>query len=143
MALGDHPCEPLFTGGKVGITAKATAAITNTDVGGKFVAISGTPDSGPALGTGTDGGNIKVATCGAAARAFGVAAFDAAASGDKIGVHPPGFIVPMIAGTGGITAGQEVEAEAGGNPITLASGKSNGIAINTAAAGATVYVRLH
>lgn len=143
MALGDHPCEPLFTGGKVGQTGKATAAITNTDTGGVFVKISGTPDSGPLLNTGTDGSTIKVATCGAGQRAYGVAAFDAAASGDKIGVHAPGFIVPMTAGTGGITAGQEVESDASGNPITLASGKSNGIAVSTASAAATVWVRLH
>lgn len=138
MALGDNPCVPLYKPGGE-ITGHATAAIT----GGRFVDISAAPASGPALNTATDGANLKVATCGAGARSFGVAGYDAAASGDKIPVHAqPGSIVPVTAG-GTVTAGQEVESDATGRAITLATGKACGKAVTSATVGNPVYVRLY
>lgn len=43
-------------------------------------------------------------------------------------------ISKYIAGTGGVTAGDELEAEAGGKLVTLSTGASVGIALETTAA---------
>jgi hypothetical protein len=137
MATGDNSIVPLYEPG-TRITAAVTAAVT----GGKFVRPSGNFQSGPLLSTASDGGNIQVATCGAGLRALGVAGYDGATAGDKIPVicgHD--IVVPMTAGAA-ITAGQEVESDANGNPIPLATGRPNGMAISGAANGATVYIRL-
>jgi hypothetical protein len=48
----------------------------------------------------------------------------------------------MVAGAA-ITGGNEVESNASGNPIPLASGRPCGQAVATAGNGATVYVRLY
>lgn len=139
MAKGDNAILPLFQDADE-ITCRATGAI----VGSRFVVPSGGFESGPALSAASpasDGGNIKVAQAGAGAKALGVAAYDAAADGDKITVYTGRFVVPMTAGAN-ITAGVEVESDAAGKPITLASGRSNGIAVSTATTGNTVYIRL-
>jgi hypothetical protein len=47
----------------------------------------------------------------------------------------------MVAGAN-ITAGVQVESDAAGKPITLASGIANGIAVSTATTGNTVYIAL-
>src|SRR4051812_24521528 len=103
MATGDNPTIPLFEDGDR-ITAACTAAVSS----GKFVAVSADMQASPILSVSSpiSGGNlIKVATCGAAAHAIGVAAFDGSASGEVIGVIcGKGIIVPMIAATGGVTA---------------------------------------
>lgn len=138
MATGDNSVSPLYEPGSR-ITAAVTAAVT----GGKFVKISGNFQSGPLLSTAADGGNIQVATCTAGVKALGVAGYDGATAGDKIPVicgHD--IVVPMTAGAA-ITAGNEVECDANGNPIPLATGRPCGMAISGAANGATVYVRLY
>jgi hypothetical protein len=140
MAKGDNPCIPLYYDSPP-VTGAATAAI----VGGRFVVVGGAFQSSPlfnASSPATDGGNIQITQAGAAAKVFGVAAYDAAAALDKIPVwHGDTTVVPMVAG-GTVTAGQEVESDAAGKPITLASGKAAGIAESSGAAGATVYIRL-
>jgi Uncharacterized conserved protein (DUF2190) len=147
MALGDNPVIPLYEPGER-FSARVTAAVTH----GTFVAPSGNFEGGPLLDVSAPtspltGGNLpKVATCGAGAKAIGVAGFDAVADGDVIPViNGPGIVVPMTAGAA-ITAGQQVESNAAGNPIpwggTIAT-QPNGIAISGAANGATVYVRLY
>jgi hypothetical protein len=93
------------------------------------------------------GGNLpQVATCSAGAKAFGVAGFDAAASGDVLPVIcGPGIVVPMVAG-GTITAGNQVESDAAGKPIAWAgtiATQPNGQALNSVTVGQTVYVRLY
>lgn len=90
---------PLFEGDA--FTCQASAAI----VGGLLVAVSG---------TGT------VATAGAAADDWvGVAAFDVAASGDKLTVHHGG--VQRLLASGLVTAGDVVVCGAAGTVATLAA----------------------
>jgi hypothetical protein len=136
MALGDNAISPLYKPGGT-LTGHATAAIT----GGRFVSVSAAPASGPALNTATDGSNVKITTTGAGAKADGVAGYDAAAAADKIPFHLDG-VVPVTAG-GTVTAGQEVESDAQGRAITLASGKACGKAFTSATVGNPVYVRLY
>jgi hypothetical protein len=139
MAKGDNAILPLYEDAD-NLTAAVTAAVT----GGRFVSPSASFQSGPLLNAAapaTDGGNIQVAHTGAGLKALGVAAYDGPAVGDKIPVYTGRFVVPMTAGAA-ITAGQQVEANASGQPIPLAAGVSNGLAVSTAASGATVYVRL-
>lgn len=142
MATGDNPVIPLYEPG-----SRITAAITAAVTAGTFVAPSGSFQSGPAFNAATpatDGGNIQVATCGAGLRSLGVAGTDGATSGDKIPVicgHDA--VVPMLAGTGGVTAGQEVQSDAAGKPVTFSTGRPNGLAVSTATAGNTVYIRLY
>lgn len=106
-----NEAKPLFRPG-ANVTVKATAAVT----GKTFVGVSAAPDSD---------GLIKSATAAAAAKAFGVAARDIA-SGDT-GLVLRGGIVNVTAG-GTIAVGAEVEVGASGRAVTLASGKSVGIA---------------
>lgn len=150
MATGDNPITPLFEGGDRPITAAVTAAVSAS----RFVKIAAAPTGGPLLDLSTPtspmtGGNlIQVVTCTAGAKAFGVAGHDAASAGDPLRVHQAGSIVPVIAGTGGVTAGQEVMSDASGGAVTWTSAASEankacGIAVTSAAAGSVVYVRLH
>lgn len=142
MATGDNPTIPLYEPG-----SRITAAITAAVVSGTFVKISGSFQGGPLLSVSAPltGGNLpQVAQCTAAAKAFGVAGADGALSGDVIPVIcGPGIVVPMIVGAGTVTAGQEVECDAAGKPITLASGRPCGMAISTATATNVVYIRLY
>lgn len=140
MAKGDNAILPLYDDADH-LTGAATAAIT----GGRFVAISGAFQSSPLLNATTvavDGGNMQIATCGAGAKAIGVAAYDAAATGDKIHVYSGRQVVPCTAGAT-VAAGAEVESDSTGRAITLASGRSNGIALSAATVGNVVYVRIH
>lgn len=143
MALGDNAIVPLYNPG-VQLTARAVAAIA----AGKFIRFSGAFEGGPLLDISTPlspltgGNNFRVALCGAAAKASGVSAWDTAADGDKVLIYGPGEVVPMVAGAN-ITGGDEVESNASGNPIPLASGRACGQALATAASSAVVYVRLY
>jgi hypothetical protein len=120
---------PLFRPG-ADVTCLTTASVT----GKTFVNVSATRDATPGL--------IKVATCAAAAAAFGVAKADAA-SGARLGVITgPGTIVPVTAG-GAVTAGAEVEVDAAGKAITLASGKAVGKSVETGVASADMLIRLY
>jgi len=107
---------PLYLPGKA-FTAQASAAIT----GGRLVYVSG---SGTVANTGADT-NIPI----------GVAAQDAAASGDHVGVFGRGTIHRILA-VGTVTAGEVVEAAAGGGVATHAVDASDaqvfGIALTTA-----------
>lgn len=141
MAKGDNAILPLYDDGDH-LTCAVTAAVSSSH----FVTVSGDLQASPILNAAspsTTGGNIQVATCGAAARALGVAAYDGPTAGDKIHVYTgPGQVVPVIAG-GTVTAGQEVESDSTGRAITLASGRPNGIAVSSATVGNTVYIRLY
>lgn len=113
---------PRFNPGDV-ITSQASAAIT----GGRLVAVSG---------TGT------VATAAAdSLLVVGVAAFDVAASGDKVTVFATrGGGVHKLVASGAITAGNGIAADTGGKVKAVttgtgaAAGSLIGIALTTVAA---------
>ena len=100
------------------ITSQASAAIT----GGRLVAVSG------------------VGTVAAAAadsnKVVGVAAFDVAASGDKVTVFPVNGGVHRRTASGAITAGDGVVADTGGKiktaPTSLATAAAAGTLIGRA-----------
>lgn len=134
-------CYELFTEIDEDITAHATGAV----VGKTFAAISG-PLPNPlditstALPTTYDPGNIQVATCGAGLKAVGVFAYDQV-SGGTVPLKR-GKVVPVTAGAN-ITAGQEVQSDAAGKAIPLASGKALGIAWDSALSGADALISLY
>lgn len=121
-----NECTPLFRPGR-DVTVVTTAAV----VGKTFVGVSAGRDAN---------GMIKAATATAAARAFGVAAYDAA-SGKLLPVIRGG-IVPVTAG-GAITAGAEVEVGASGRAVALASGKAVGYAVDAGTNGNDVLIALY
>ncbi|MGV9818416.1 capsid cement protein [Nocardia xishanensis] len=121
-----NECTHLFRPGK-DVTCLTTGAVT----GKTFVAISAAPDTY---------GQLKVATATGAARAFGVAARDAA-SGARVLVLKQG-IVPVTAG-GTIAVGAEVEVGSGGKAVTLASGKAIGQAVSAGTNNADVFIDLY
>lgn len=84
------------------VTATATATI----VGKTFVDISGNLASD---------NTFQVATCAAAAKAFGVAEYDAA-SGAWLGVRRAG-IIPVTCGAVALVAGVEVMSDSSGNAV--------------------------
>lgn len=115
---------PLYLPGQA-FTATASAAIT----GGKAVKVSG------------DG---TVATNAAASTyIIGVAAFDVAASGDKVTVFARGTIHRLTA-SGTVTAGNTVEGAAAGAVAAHTEGTNDarifGVALTTASDGNTVEV---
>lgn len=123
------------------VTAQVTAAV----VGKRFVAISAARTSGPGLATTAEGSNYRVATCGAGGRAIGVAKYDQATVGGKVGVIRGG-IVPVTAG-GTVTAGQDVMSDATGQAVTWTSAASEankrlGTAMNDATVGNDCEVAL-
>lgn len=132
-----NDCIPFKEPGSA-VTGKATAAIT----GKRFLSISGNRTGGGAGGLSTDLANVyQVAPTGAGLRAIGVAKNDAA-NGSLVGIHTqPGIIVPVTAGAT-LTAGQEVQSDATGQAIPLAAGKSLGVAMTGAAAGADAEIKL-
>lgn len=137
MATGDNGILPLFEEADR-ITCRATAAVS----AGHFVAPSGDFEGGPAFSVTTPlvgGNNIKVAHATAAAKALGVAMWDAAADGDRVGVATEG-IWPVVS-SGAITAGAEVEVGTAGVAVALASGRPAGQAVSAAASN-VVYVKL-
>lgn len=80
------------------------------------------------------------ATCGAGARAIGVTKEDV-----KNGVPAAAatYGVEIIEAGAAVTAGAEIESDATGRAIPLASGKSNGVALSAAsAAGEKIRVKL-
>jgi hypothetical protein len=85
------------------------------------------------------GANVHVVPCTAAAKPLGIAAYDAAI-GETVTVVRMG-VVSVDAGAT-VTAGQEVEIDATGRVITLASGKAIGLALNDATVGVICYVAL-
>jgi len=87
------------------------------------------------------GGNPTVVTAGVGVGVLGVAAQDSE-SGREVLVHAGvGAIVPVTAGAA-IAAGAVVESNATGQVITRTTGVPVGRALNAAASGAEVFVRL-
>lgn len=120
------------------ITAQVGAAVT----GKRFVKISADRQAGPALNNSSTGGNIVVAPCTAAAKAFGVAARDAA-TGDKVKVFVQNVIVPVTCGAVALVAGVEVESDASGQAVVLASGRPCGQVMANCAIGADAQILLY
>lgn len=139
MAVGDNPVIPLFEPGRR-FTGAAAAAI----VAGKFIKFGADMQASPILNVANPlvGGNLpQIVQCVAGDRAVGISGWDGPTIGDVVPIITLPLVVPMVAGAA-ITFGQEVQSDAAGNPITLAAGRSNGIALNSAAGGATVWVAL-
>lgn len=115
---------PLYAPGRA-IARQASAAIS----AGNLVVVTGSGTVGP--------------TTGATASWVGVAANDASV-GDNVTIFAGG-IQRIVAGTGGVTAGQLVEAAASGQCVTHTNGTNDfnvvGLALNTAVAGALVEVQ--
>lgn len=117
---------PIFAGGQLPFTATTSATVT----GGQMVAVSAT-------------GTVAPAAAGSAA-VVGVAAHDAA-SGAPLTVHPlVGVVHELVAGTGGVTAGDNVVVGAAANAVlpidTGTFDERVGIALTTAAQTAKVQV---
>lgn len=125
-----NECIPLFRPGR-DVTALTTGAVT----GKKFVDISATRD--------TSTGLIKVAAPSAGGKVFGVAAATAASGARVAVIRGQATILPVVCGAGGVTAGQEVQVDATGGVITLASGVAVGRAVETASAAADVLISLY
>lgn len=121
-----NECTPLFRPGR-DVTVLTTAAV----VGKTFVGVSANRDST---------GLIKAATATAAAKAFGVAAYDAVITTVVPVIR--GGIVPVTAG-GTIAAGAQVEVGASGKAVTLASGIAVGYAVDAGTNGADVLIALY
>jgi hypothetical protein len=143
MALGDNPVIPLFDPAD-DLSAAVSAAIGAA----KFVKIGGNIQGGPVLDLSTPtspltkGNLIVVSACGAGDKSVGVTKWETAAADDAVGLFTGNQVVPMKAGAN-ITAGKEVESDANGDPITLASGKANGICITGATSGGVAYIKLY
>lgn len=116
---------PLHLPGKA-FTRQASASIT----AGQLVIVSGNGTVAP--------------SSGASAAWLGVAAQDAS-NGDKLTVFAEGVQL-LTAGSGGVTAGQLVEAAASGAVVTHTNGTNDynvvGLALTTASAGNKVQVSL-
>ena len=116
--------EPRYRPGK-GITAQTSGAVT----GGQLLIVSGS--------------NTVAASSAASASWLGVAGFDAA-SGANVTVFCEG--IQKLTATGSITAGNTVEAAAGGTVAAHTNGTNDfnivGLALNTVTNGQTVYVSL-
>jgi hypothetical protein len=83
-----------------------------------------------------------VAHTGAGLKALGVAVWDASGDGETLAVIAQSKAIVPVVSSGAIAAGAEVESNATGVAITLASGRPLGLAV-AAAAGNIVYVQLH
>jgi hypothetical protein len=121
-----------------------TCFCTANVVSKTFVAISAARQHGNPREGVTDaivGGNVSVATAGAGAKVFGVAAYDAL-QGNLVQVWRVNHIVPVIAGAA-LTAGTEVQSDAAGNAIPLAAGKAAGLAIDDCASGSPAQIVLY
>jgi hypothetical protein len=119
------------------VSFRATANVT----GKRFVAPSGDVTGGPGLST--DMQNLyRCQHAGAGKKPAGVAKYDVT-SGGTGGMHgQPGMIVPVTTGAA-IVAGVEVESDANGMAITLASGRAAGLAMSGAGSGADCQVKLY
>ncbi|MER7500447.1 capsid cement protein [Nonomuraea pusilla] len=120
--MGDY--TPVQTINLQPFTATASAAV----VGGQLVAVSGAGTVAPAAQASTT--------------VVGVAAHDAG-NGVRLTVHPLGGVVhELVAGAGGITAGQTVMVGAAPGEVLPLAGAAQrvGVALTSAAAGARVQV---
>lgn len=126
-----NDCIPFYEPATA-ITAQVGATVT----GKRFVKITADRQAGPALNTSSTGGNIVVGPCTAAAKAHGVAARDAA-TGDKVKVYVQNVVVPVTCGAVALAAGVEVESDASGQAVVLASGRPCGRTIAACATPGT------
>ena len=124
--MATNPAVPYWDEGNT-FTGHASAAVT----GKRFVGISGPRTEG----------NPTVAHAAAASRAIGVAGYDAAADAKVTVYAAPGIVMPVEAG-GAISAGDEVEVGANGTAVTQAAGVVVGTALDDAAQGDDVPVKL-
>lgn len=141
-----NDCIPIFEEGDR-VTCHATAALTGKrfcDISGDAQAGFGTKGlAGDPLAAGVKG-LIQVGAPTAAAKAFGVAAWDVASGGDVTVLRGAKMIVPVTASNATITAGQEVEiADTTGRVKTLAAGVAVGRAVASCAANADCAVSLY
>lgn len=127
------------------VTCTASAPI----VGKTFVWISGDRSLGTqfAVGPSAPGpatmGNITVATASAGGLSFGVSKYDQLTVGLAVGVsRGPGRVTYVTAGAV-LTAGQEVQSDASGKAIPLASGRARGYAVTSCAAGADAEISIY
>lgn len=136
-----NDCIPFFEPGQHP-TATAEAAVT----GKRFVQISGDRFGGPAVGVGpephlyTVGPPNTTGALGAGKRVFGVAGYDVPQGGDVKVIR--GGIVPVKSGAA-IAAGVEVETDANGQAITLASGVAVGLCLANCTSGADAEILLY
>lgn len=135
-----NDCIPFYTPA-FDLPVQVTAAV----LGKRFMKISAARTSGPGLATTADGGNYKVATCGAGQIGIGVSKYDQSVIGGKCGLHRIG-IVPVVAGAN-LTAGQDVMSDAAGAavPWTSAASEANkrlGTAVNDCLSGADAEIAL-
>lgn len=138
-----NDCIPIFESADR-LTGQASAVVN----GKRFLKVSGTktsaliPSGAAQVGASdpTEGGNYQFAQCVAGDASIGVSTWDAAI-GEKVGAICEG-VVPMIAGTGGLTAGGLVQSDANGQPVAVAAGRILGMAMTTAIATAEVEVKL-
>lgn len=121
-----NECKPLFRPGQE-VTALTTADV----VGSTFVGVSATRDASSGL--------VKVATCTSAAKAFGVATYDAK-SGTTLPVQRGGLL--FVTAGGAITAGAQVEVGSNGKAVALASGVAVGQALETGSNNNPVLIAL-
>ena len=125
------------------LTCQVTAAVT----GKRFVKISGArANKFNVLGSDASGNPYKVAPCaGNTDRALGVAKYDQATVGNKVGVACAGVVI-VTAGAA-ITAGQYVMSDASGQAIPWVSAASEanpklGLALDDCANGADAEILL-
>lgn len=127
-------CKAAVTGKRfvqVAGNKKGTTSVTGIDIG---------------LDTGGSGGNYQVGlpncsgAAGAAAICLGVAAFDQVING-IVTVHRVGIFPVTCAAN--INAGAEVEVDATGKVIPLASGKAVGMCMNGVLSGADAEILLY
>lgn len=102
------------------LTGRCTAAVR----GRRFVAVAGDIPGGI---FGTE--NIRIRECGAGEKAVGISNHDGVLN-EEIGMTNHSVVAPMPAGAA-IVAGDEVESDAQGRPIPLATGRANGIAVSS------------
>lgn len=112
--------------------ADVTAIATTAVLAKRLVGISGN----------RSGGNLAVAPCPAAGRAFGVAKDDAAV-GELVSVARSAGRIVLVRAAGTITANAEVEVGAAGQVITKASGIAIGYAVTGATSGTDAQISLY
>lgn len=118
--------KPLFRPGQE-VTALTTGAVT----GSTFVGVSATRDATTGL--------VKVATCSAAAKPFGVASKDIASGATGL-IHRGG--ITFVTARAAITAGAEVEVGTTGGVVAYSSGVKVGTALETGSNGNPCLIAL-
>lgn len=123
-----NPCVPFYKPGGE-LTCEPTTAV----LGCRFVKISGNLSAD---------GNIAIAPPTAAGRVFGVANRDAAV-GEKVTVYTaPGTVLPVFAAAA-VAAFAEVEVNAAGAVIPLASGVPVGLVLTAALINTLAKIQIY